>query len=141
MKKIREKAEKRVGQVHPPDMASKIINNMTFSFDNAAFHNCPDALSTIAGIQPSQRLALPAWAPDFQQPIEHAHGRFKMMMRKEVDQGFWPEDLAAFLKKCKSIWKDANSSAVVSANVERLEALWTHVHLKSKGGWAPKKLS
>jgi len=140
MKDIHKKVRKKVKKVHP-DKALEILEKITFSFDNAAFHNCPQALATKAGIQPSQRVPLPAWAPDFQQPIEHAHGRFKTKMRKEVDRGYWPEDLDEFLKKCKKVWKEVNSSQVVSWNVERLEKLATYDHVESKGGWAPKSLS
>ena len=62
-------------------------------------------------------------------------------MRKEVDRGYWPEDLDEFLKKCKKVWKEVNSSQVVSWNVERLEKLATYVNVESKEGWAPKTLS
>jgi hypothetical protein len=140
MKEIRLEVERRVAQEFKPAKAKKILGVVTYSFDNAAFHQCPDLLEEIAGIQTSQRQDLPAWGPDFQQPIEHAHGRFKSAMRKEVAGGFMPRNLGEMEGKCKEVWKTVNSKKVVSANVRRLKELYEHVHEVSKGDWAIEDL-
>eukprot|EP00884_Botryococcus_braunii_P005684 jgi/Botrbrau1/15116/Bobra.0303s0009.1 len=120
---------------------------MSFAWDNAAIHKCPDLLATKAEITKDQRLQIPPHCCDLQQPIEHAHGRFKakhlkLLRRRNTKGGqWWPKALPQLKKKCEELWEEANSESVVTNNVARLLKLYKYVHKKSKGNWAPKKYS
>lgn len=124
-----------------PAEAAKVLKHLRFSFDNGAFHQCADLLMEIAGISPSQRAPLPPWGPDFNQPAEHGHGRFKSKMRELINGGWWPENMTECWAMCEKVWEEVNGEEVVSADVERLPALYEHVACVSKGDWAPPYLS
>lgn len=142
MKLIREKAEEHVRRNFPKAKADDILQRMQFSFDNAAIHNCPGLLESHAGISPSQRVPIPPYCCDLQQPIEHAHGRFKMALRKELrrpdahDNTWWPTNLAELRSKCEEIWDRVNPLHVVNKDVKRLRKLYKHLHVVTEGGWA-----
>lgn len=125
----------------PTEKARHVEETLLFSYDNAAFHECPQRLLEVAGIHPSQRAPLPPWAPDFNQPIEHAHGRFKQRMFAKVDEGWWPSNMDECWATCKDVWEEVNAGDVVGKNVDRLLDLYNHVAVESKGNWAPKALS
>jgi hypothetical protein len=62
-------------------------------------------------------------------------------MCKEVEEGFWPQNIDDLISRCKEVWEKVNDKRVVSADVERLEELYEHVAEVSMGDWAPKSLS
>lgn len=124
-----------------PEQVARILANLSYSMDNAAVHKWPKDPGFQAPFQPEQRVAVPPWGPDIQQPIEHAHGRFKEAMKKKVRNGWWPKNVAHLLATCEEVWQTVNSKEVVSADVERLGDLYDYLAKESKGGWAPKCLS
>lgn len=138
---IKDNAHAAVSTNLSPKQAELILQNMSYSFDNAAFHSCADLLESKAGISPAQRAPLPPWGPDFNQPVEHAHGRFKMRVRELVNGGWWPATMEEFWEVCQQVWEEVNGGSVVSADVERLPALYQHVANVSMGDWAPPHLS
>ena len=144
---INKKTEEHVRQNFSQPKADKILKLLQFSFDNAAIHNCPRLLETHAGISPSQRVPIPPYCCDLQQPIEHAHGRFKMALRKELRRPdahgntWWPTNLDELRSKCDEVWDRVNSRDVVSKDVERLKDLYKHLHVVSEGSWAPHDYS
>lgn len=146
MTKIKEQAVKKVRANFSTSEATDLIKRMTFSFDNAACHKCPNLLLTKAGISAEQRLPIPPHCCDVQQPIEHALGRFKTQLlkllrrRKGSSQGWWPEDVTQIKSTCTEIWEQVTTEAVVSPNVMRLLKLYDYIAKRSKGGWAAKRL-
>ena len=142
MRNIKKAAVSKIKGRFDKHKANDIINNMSFSWDNAAIHKCSDLLATKAEITEDQRLQVPPHCCDLQQPIEHAHGRFKAKLLKLLRRGqWWPKTLPQLKMKCNMLWEETNSESVVTNNVERLLKLYKHVHKKSKGNWAPKKYS
>jgi hypothetical protein len=147
MRKIKKAAISKIKGRFDKHKANDIISNMSFSWDNAAIHKCSDLLATKAEITEGQRLQIPPHCCDLQQPIEHAHGRFKArllkLLRRRNKKGgqWWPKALPQLKMQCEKIWEESNSESVVTSNVERLLKLYKYVHTKSKGNWAPKKYS
>jgi len=125
----------------PPELVEIILQHLKFSYDYAAVHQCPGKLQEVAGIAPSQRAPLAPWGPDMQQPIEHAHGRFKSEMRKLLEGRWEPVNMEEVFAKCEEVWNRVNPVHVVNADVDRLTKLYDYVATVSKGGWAPKSLS
>lgn len=147
MKVIRRTAERKIRSSFKPRVAEDMIKKLVFSWDNAAVHKCPHLLAQVSGISQQQRVQIPPHCYDLQQPIEHAHGRFKSEMRKQLNQPnargqcWWPTNLPQLKRKCEECWEKVTKATVVSKNVERLPNLYAHVAKKSKGNWAPKHLS
>lgn len=110
------------------------LARLLYVFDHGAFHECPGTLQDIAGIQPDQRVPQPAWGPDFNQPAEHAHGRFKAAMQRLLDDLWWPQDMEECWAKCQEVWDEVNPAHTVSKDVFRLPKLYELVKI-AKGGW------
>jgi hypothetical protein len=125
----------------PREQAEKILQQLRFSSDYAAVHQCADKLQEVAGIGPSQRAPLAPWGPDMQQPVEHAHGRFKSAMREMLEGKWKPEDMDEVFDTCQEVWEKVTPVHVVNADVDRLTKLYEYVATVSKGGWALKSLS
>jgi hypothetical protein len=88
------------------------------AFDHHAVHECPKMLEEVAGINASQRLILPALSPDFQQPIEYAHGRFKQAMKKAVMENPGIESINDMQSIAGRLWENVNSKQVVAKEVD-----------------------
>jgi hypothetical protein len=138
--RVNKNVEEKLRSV-PRELAKRRGCKPLYLFDHAAFHECPLTLQRIAGIQPEQRVPHPAWGPDFNQPIEHAHGRFKSAMQRLMDERWWPRSMRACWKKCQQVWEEVNSAQVVSKDVARLPKLYDYVKHTSMGNWALKELS
>lgn len=67
--------------------------------DRSRFHEYPQALEDIGGIEAGHRAPQPPWGPGFNQPAEHAHvhvhvhDAFKSSMECQLN-GLWgPENM------------------------------------------------
>lgn len=140
MNDIRLSGERALDNI-PPARWKRRCRKMLFLFDNAAFHKCPQLLQDIADIKPDQRVPHPAWAPDFNQPIEHSHGRFKAEMKRQMDLGWWPNNMEECWEKCQQVWEQVNTEEMVAKDVARLPHLYEYVMNVSNGNWPPPQYS
>lgn len=125
----------------PREGRNKTAPTALYVFDHGRFHECPATLEEVAGIRPEQRAPQPAWGPDFNQPAEHAHGRFKAAMQRQLNESWWPESMAQLWERCQQVWLEVNLPEVVAKDVARLRRLYHHVKNVSMGNWAPKAYS
>jgi hypothetical protein len=135
MKEVQEEAIAALKPRHPRTSAVELQKKLAFSFDHHAVHECPKLLEEVAGIKASQRLTLPALSPDFQQPIEHAHGRFKQAMNKAILENPSIQSIKDMQSIVGRLWEKVNSKQVVAKDVGRLPKLYQFVLNTSDGGF------
>lgn len=109
--------------------------------NHAAVHEDHKLLREVAGISRKQRCPLAPWSPDFQQPIEHAHGRFKEKFRASLRDNHTKKEMNEFMKEAKRVWEEVNQAEIVNKDVERLPQLYRYVVQENTGDWAPANLS
>lgn len=128
-------------KLHPRMSCEGVENKITYSFDHHKVHECPTQLHEIAGIRPSQRSPTPTGSPDFQQPVEHAHGRFKQAFKQAITKDPKLRSKERVQAFARELWFKVNPPEVVNKDVERLVGLYHYVRDVSLGGYAPKNLS
>ena len=141
MKGVKGAAISGACKVHPRMPCQSVEDSIIYSFDHHRVHECPTRLHEIAGITPSQRSQVPPNSPDFQQPVEHAHGRFKQAFREAITKNPKLRSKENVQSFARELWFQVNPPEVVNKDVERLLGLYRHVRDVSLGGYAPKKLS
>ena len=141
MKGVKEGAVSGQHKLHPRMSSGTVEDSINYSFDHFAVHECSAKLHEIAGIAPSHRSPLPPNSPDFQHPVEHAHGRFKQAFLKAITKHPHLRSKERVQSFARELWFQVNPPEVVNKDVQRLEGLYSCVRDVSLGGYAPKKLS
>lgn len=141
MAEIKANAMAVAQRQHPHMKMENLERLITYSFDHAAVHEDHKLLREVAGISQKQRCPLAPWSPDFQQPIEHAHGRFKEKFRASLRDNHTKKEMNEFMKEAKRVWEEVNQAEIVNKDVERLPQLYRYVVQENTGDWAPANLS
>ena len=141
MRRVSAAATIGAHQLHPRLSCESCEKRLLYSFDHHRVHDNPRKLAKIAGIKPSQRVITPPNSPDFQQPAEHAHGRFKQAFREAITRHPEMRRRGVVEEFAHKLWFEVNPPEVVNKDVERLIPLYQFVRDVSLGGYATKELS
>jgi hypothetical protein len=141
MREVSKEAIHQACKLHKRMSPEKVKSKICYSFDHCKVHECPELLESMASIKPSQRVKVPPISPDFQQPVEHAHGRFKEAFKLAITTNPGLRSKERVKEFATKLWFQVNPPEVVNKDVERLLGLYQFVNDKGKGGYAPKSLS
>lgn len=141
MRRVSAAATIGAHELHPRLSCESCEKRLLYSFDHHKVHENARKLAKIAGIKPSQRVIAPPNSPDFQQPVEHAHGRFKQAFREAITKHPELRSRDVVEEFARELWFKVNTPKVVNKDVARLVPLYQFVRDVSMGGYATKELS
>jgi hypothetical protein len=139
-------AKTQVQDAHPSKFINSTASSLLYSFDGARIHQSAlkldaagQSLLSKVGWNAAMQVTLPRYAPDLHRVIEHAHGRAEQKFRRWLylhPRNFSTEEYKA---KFKQIFLEANTKAVIKADVAGLHDVYEAVYTNG-GNWAPARL-
>jgi hypothetical protein len=137
-----------------PDKANAFLPpGPFFVYDHVRYHDAAEQLMVASGF--NDRFPSPKWSPDFNRPVEHAHGVVKQVFKKRQEELPPGASMAAVKELIASIVNEHITADGVRKDVYGLPLLWRVVaaspeqevegddgrkYTGTAGDWAPARL-
>jgi hypothetical protein len=111
-----------------------------FVFDNPYIHVGKKAMDFMheKGIDPALHFRIPAYSPEFNKVIEHAHARLQPAIQMELSKNREAWSFQRVKDIVEQAFQEVNKPATIKKDVESLPATYKQI-LDAKGGHIPRR--